>query len=217
VREHLYYYRVAQALSLLFFCLFAQAQPLGPYTVHRVVDGDTVRLIIDGTSESIRLIGIDTPETVHPRIPVQPYGPEASAYLKALLPPGDLVRLELDVQARDRYGRLLGYVYTEDGRQVNLLIVQAGLARVLTIPPNVRYVDLYQAAAAGAQSVSKGLWADYGISFVDRDCRDFRTWQEAQAFFGGAGPGDLHRLDRNKNNVACDRLRKTMASYMAGR
>jgi endonuclease YncB( thermonuclease family) len=199
------------------FLWTAQAQTLGPYQVLSVTDGDTIRVEIDGESVPIRLIGIDTPETVHPRIPIQPYGPEASAYLKALLPPGDSVQLELDVQARDRYGRLLAYVYTEDGRQANLLMAQAGLARVLTIPPNVRYVDLYQAAAAGAQSVSKGLWADYGITFVDKDCRDFRTWQEAQAFFGGAGPGDLHRLDRNKNNVACDRLRKTMASYMAGR
>jgi endonuclease YncB( thermonuclease family) len=215
MRGHLY--RLRQALSLLFFCLFAQAQPLGPYPVLRVTDGDTIRVEIDGESIPVRLIGIDTPETVHPRIPVQPYGPEASAYLKALLPPGDSVRLELDVQARDRYGRLLAYVYTEDGRQANLLMVQAGLARVYTIPPNVRYVNLYQAAAAGAQSVSKGLWADYSIAFVDRDCRDFRTWQEAQAFFGGAGPRDRHDLDRNKNGVACDRLRKTMASYMAGR
>lgn len=187
------------------------------YPVERVIDGDTIRVTVDGVSVPVRLIGADSPETVHPRIPVQPYGPEASAYLKALLLPGDEVRLELDVQARDRYGRLLAYVYSEDGRQANLLMIQAGLARVYTIPPNVRYAALYQAAAAGAQSISKGLWADYGIAFTDHDCKDFRTWQEAQAFFGGAGSGDRHGLDRNRNNVACDRLRKTTASYMVGR
>ncbi|MEW6047303.1 MAG: thermonuclease family protein, partial [Bacillota bacterium] len=115
-------------------------------TVVRVVDGDTLVVRLDGREETVRLIGADTPETVHPTVGLEPGGPEASAYTKALLPPGTRVSLELDVEQRDRYGRLLAYVYLADGRMINAELLRAGWAQLLTIPPNVRHVEL---AAAG--------------------------------------------------------------------
>lgn len=216
--KHLYPCPIRLA-ALIFFCLLTPAfsQALGPYRVLSVTDGDSLRIEIDGQSVPVRLTGIDTPETRHPYKPVQPYGPEASAFTKSILVPGDDIHLELDVRVKDRYGRILAFVYTESGQQANLLIVQAGLARVLTIPPNVRYSELYKLAAEGAQSVSKGLWADYPIPFVDRDCKDFTSQLEAQVFAGGAGPRDRHGLDKNRNGIACERLGKRITAYMAGR
>jgi micrococcal nuclease len=129
-------------------------------TVVRVVDGDTVQIDIDGRREKLRLIGIDTPETVKPDTPVQCYGPEASAFTKQLLPEGTAVRIERDVEARDDYGRLLGYVYrADDGLFVNLEIVAQGYASLLTFPPNVAHVDEFVAAARAAERANLGLWS----------------------------------------------------------
>jgi micrococcal nuclease len=129
-------------------------------TVSRVVDGDTVVVDIGGTSETLRLIGIDTPETVKPNAPVECFGPEASAHTKHLLPKGTLVRLERDVEARDDYGRLLVYVYlASDGTFVNLQLVQQGFATLLTFPPNLAHTDDFVAAARTAQQADLGLWA----------------------------------------------------------
>lgn len=129
-------------------------------TVVRVVDGDTIVVDIDGHDEHVRLIGIDTPETVKPNTPVECFGPEASAHTKELLPPGTAVRLERDVEARDDYDRLLAYVYrAEDGLFVNLAIVSDGYAALLTFPPNVAHVDEFVAAARDAEAHDLGLWA----------------------------------------------------------
>ena len=129
-------------------------------TVVRVVDGDTVQVDIDGQREKLRLIGIDTPETVKPDTPVQCFGPEASAFTKQLLPEGTAVRVERDVEARDDYGRLLGYVYrADDGLFVNLEIVAQGYASLLTFPPNVAHVDEFVAAARAAERANLGLWS----------------------------------------------------------
>lgn len=129
-------------------------------TVVRVVDGDTVQVDIDGQREKLRLIGIDTPETVKPDTPVQCYGPEASAFTKQLLPEGTAVRIERDVEARDDYGRLLGYVYrADDGLFVNLEIVAQGYAALLTFPPNVAHVDEFVSAARAAERANLGLWS----------------------------------------------------------
>ena len=129
-------------------------------TLIKVVDGDTIDVTIDGTEERVRLIGIDTPETKKPDTPVQCFGPEASAYTASLLPAGTEVRLERDVEARDRYGRLLAYVYlASDHTFVNLLIVRQGYARLLTFPPNVAHVDEFVAAARSAEADDIGLWA----------------------------------------------------------
>jgi micrococcal nuclease len=126
----------------------------------RVVDGDTVVAHLPGGDEKVRLIGIDTPETVDPRKPVQCFGKEASDRTKQLLPPGTAVRLERDVEARDRYGRLLAYVYrSSDGTFVNLALAEEGFAQPLTIPPNVAYTSRFSAAAAAARAAHRGLWS----------------------------------------------------------
>jgi micrococcal nuclease len=128
-------------------------------TVERVIDGDTVVVHLPGGDEHVRLVGIDTPETVDPRKPVQCFGKEASNRTKALLPKGTIVRLERDVEARDKYGRLLAYVYRQqDGMFVNLDLAEEGYARPLTIPPNVAYAERFAAAAAEAQQSGRGLW-----------------------------------------------------------
>lgn len=106
--------------------------PVG-YEVDRVVDGDTVKLMINGVSQSVRIIGIDTPETVHPRMDVQCYGPEASARAKELLE-GKTVQLEQDLSQgeTDRYGRLLGYLTLEDGRDFGRIMIEEGYAEEVT-------------------------------------------------------------------------------------
>ena len=123
------------------------------------VDGDTVDVDVgDGRVERIRLLGIDTPETVDPDRPVECGGPEASALLAELLPAGTVVRLERDTEARDRYGRLLAYVFLDDGTFVNEAIAGAGAAELLSIPPNGAYDERLAAAEAAARAAGAGIW-----------------------------------------------------------
>jgi micrococcal nuclease len=127
--------------------------------INRVVDGDTIHVQIGGHDETVRLIGIDTPETVDPRQPVGCFGKEASAHTKELLPKGTEVRLVRDVEARDRYDRLLAYVYrVKDDLFVNLELAEQGFADLLTYPPNVAHVDDFTAAVAAARDAGRGLW-----------------------------------------------------------
>jgi len=129
-------------------------------TVEYVVDGDTVDMIIDGVEERVRLIGIDTPETKKANTPIECFGPEATAFTQSLLPEGTKIYLERDVEARDVYGRLLGYAYLVDtGAFVNLEIVRQGYAQPLTIPPNVAHSTEFVAAARDAERTNAGLWA----------------------------------------------------------
>ena len=124
--------------------------------VTRVVDGDT--LVVTG-GERVRLIGMDTPETVAPNRPVGCYGKEASAFTASLLPPRTGVRLVGDVEQRDVYGRLLAYVYRRsDALFVNAELVRRGYAQPLTIPPNVAHADELAALARQARESSQGLW-----------------------------------------------------------
>jgi micrococcal nuclease len=145
-------------------------QPMPPSTavavnavVVRVVDGDTVVMKVATKEERVRLIGIDTPETVDPDRPVQCYGPEASAHTKELLPPGTYVHLDRDVEARDDYGRLLAYVTrATDGLFVNVELAADGFADALSIPPNTAHAKDVAAAVAAARSGGKGLWGACG-------------------------------------------------------
>src|SRR5829696_417726 len=123
--------------------------------VTRVVDGDTVDISrsVEGRSR-VRLIGMDTPE-VH--FGTQPYGPEASAFAKRELS-AEEVRLELDVQKIDPYGRLLAYVYLPDGQMFNETLLREGYAQVATFPPNVKYVDRFLEAQREARAANRGLW-----------------------------------------------------------
>ena len=125
-----------------------------------ITDGDTITIGIGGTKEKLRLIGIDTPETKKPDTPVQCYGPEATAYMTALLPVGTPLHIERDVVARDKYGRLLAYVYrVADHTFINLDIIRHGYARLLTIPPNDAHVEDFTTAVQAAQHDHIGLWA----------------------------------------------------------
>ena len=131
----------------------------GRASVVHVVDGDTIVVRVDGREETVRLLGIDTPETRKPDSPVECFGPEATARLEALLPEGTTVRLVRDVEPRDRYDRLLAYVYRDtDGLFVDLVLVAEGYAGTLSIAPNVAHRDQLAAAEAEARSARRGLW-----------------------------------------------------------
>jgi len=128
-------------------------------TVQRVVDGDTIVVRVNGRTERVRYIGMDTPESVKPGTPVQCYAKAASAENRKLVQ-GQRVKLVSDAEARDRYGRLLAYVYRErDGLFVNAELVKRGYAKPLTIPPNVAHAADFRRLAAGARRAGRGLWS----------------------------------------------------------
>jgi micrococcal nuclease len=128
--------------------------------VVRVVDGDTIIVEIDGREERLRYIGIDTPESVQPNTPVECFGIEASEENKRLVE-GKRVVLERDVSNRDRYDRLLRYVYVVDGGTrtfVNQALVEGGYAFASSFPPDVKYQDQLRAAQREARDEGRGLW-----------------------------------------------------------
>lgn len=128
-------------------------------TVKRVVDGDTIEIAIGGKTERVRLIGVDTPETKHPTKGVECFGPEASAYTEQLLPEGTALRVERDVEARDKYGRLLLYVYIADSKVfVNFDLVMNGYARPMVFEPNTAHKADFAQAATQAELRNVGLW-----------------------------------------------------------
>ena len=140
-------------------------------TVTRVVDGDTLKVRYWGKEESIRLIGIDTPESrINKKAKrdakrsgqdiktITSMGKRATEYVERLVKTGDLITIEFDAQERDRYGRLLGYVYLSNGKMLNEEIVKAGYATVMTIPPNVKYQDRFLEAYQEARERKRGLW-----------------------------------------------------------
>jgi micrococcal nuclease len=132
---------------------------LGRAQVVRVVDGDTIRVRLDGRTERVRYIGIDTPESVEPGTSVQCFAKRASA-ANARLVAGRTVRLVGDVEQRDRYGRLLAYVYREpEGTFVNAALVRDGYARTLTIAPNVAHARELADLARAARREHRGLWS----------------------------------------------------------
>jgi endonuclease YncB( thermonuclease family) len=129
-----------------------------PAKVARVVDGDTFVATVKGRRERVRVIGVDTPESVAPNQPDEPYGEEASDFAKHHLD-GETVRLAGDAEPRDRYGRMLAYVWLEDGTFWNALLAAEGYAQQLTIPPNVTYERLFRRLVGEARREDRGLWA----------------------------------------------------------
>ncbi|WP_096153304.1 thermonuclease family protein [Bacillus sp. FJAT-45066] len=127
--------------------------------VTRVIDGDTIRVEINGTEERIRFLLIDTPEMNHGNYEEpQPFGEEATKFVEDMLKGGE-VELELDVSERDRYGRILAYLYV-DGESVQEELLRNGLARVAYIfPPNTRYVDNFLAIQEEAKNEGIGIWS----------------------------------------------------------
>lgn len=139
-------------------------------TVSQVIDGDTIVIDFAGRNETVRLLGIDTPETVDPNRPVQCFGEEASDHLRALLPSGTPVRVVRDVEARDRFGRLLVYVFrAADDLFINAVLLQEGLADLAIYAPNVAYRAAFEHALATAQTRNAGLWAACGGADVALD------------------------------------------------
>jgi micrococcal nuclease len=125
--------------------------------VVRAVDGDTLEVALDhGPVETVRLIGVDTPETVKPDTPVQCFGPRASAFEHRTVE-GRRVRLLTGVEPRDYYGRLLAYAWIE-GRFLEAELLRRGLARVLTFHPNDRFAVKFEGIAQIAARRGKGLW-----------------------------------------------------------
>jgi micrococcal nuclease len=126
-------------------------------TVVHVADGDTIVVDFHGRTEKVRILGADTPEVVDPRKPVQCFGPEASAYTKRRLAPGTRVTLETDAEVRDKYGRLLAYVYV-GGIRYDDELLRLGYARLLIIPPNGVHARAMLQAELDARAHGRGLW-----------------------------------------------------------
>lgn len=132
--------------------------------VTHVMDGDTIAVKLKGKVETVRFLLIDTPETVHPNMPIQPYGPQAHRFTEQLLT-GKKVRLELGKKKRDRYGRLLAYIYTANGKMVNEMLLKKGLARVAYVfPPDTKYVDKFRRIENSARGARKGIWSVDGYA-----------------------------------------------------
>ncbi len=138
--------------------------------VVRVVDGDTAHIVIDGVREKVRFIGIDTPESTRE---VEPYGKAASNHTKDLID-GRTVWLETDAELRDRYGRLLAYVWLEEptdrsdaqvrSKMLNARLLLDGYAQIYTFPPNVRYAESFVAYQQEARRAGTGLWSVPGAA-----------------------------------------------------
>jgi micrococcal nuclease len=124
--------------------------------VVEIVDGDTIVVSLDGETERVRYIGIDTPESVAPDQPVECFGHAASA-ANARLVEGEVVELLFDRELRDAYGRLLAYVYADD-LLVNADLVERGFARTLEIPPNTAKAELLERLEVAAGRAGRGLW-----------------------------------------------------------
>lgn len=190
--------------------------------VSKIIDGDTVVL---KSGQTVRLIGIDAPEKN------DCFANEATVAIGDLIL-GKEVRLEKDVSEVDRYGRLLRYIWAPlrqdfegqaDQIIVNDQLVRLGFAKAYPYPPDVKYQDQLVQAEDEAKANSRGLWSACkkepkpGLEYIDKpglsspptndkDCSDFKTHAEAQAFFESQGPGDPHKLDSDDDGVACESL-----------
>ena len=173
---------VAVLVPLLLSCRLYAALPLPPRPTYdgrvvRWVDGDTVYVFASmgpGIAPAkVRLVGIDAPETSYGERAARQgaelgrdvrgiiaLGQKARAAAERTAPPGTVVRIELDVVPRDRYGRLLAYLWLPDGRMVNEELVRQGWAMVYTVPPNVRYVERFLKAQREAREARRGLWGE---------------------------------------------------------
>lgn len=182
--------------------------------VTRIVDGDTIGVTIEGKADTVRYIGVDTPE-LGGGAP-QPFAAAATDYNRKLVG-GQRVCLERDVSDRDRFQRLLRYVWLEDGTMVNEALLAAGLASVATFPPDVKYIEpRFLPAQQRAREAKVGLWAAtaaggdapacYSPGVNTCDCGDFATQVEAQRFHDTYDAADVNRLDSDGNGRVCESL-----------
>lgn len=181
----------------------------------KVVDGDTIAVSINGKNETIRIIGIDTPEVVDPRKTVECFGKESSDFAKVTLQDNKTLFLESDTTQgeRDKYRRLLRYVWigiVDFGK----LMIESGYASEYTYGTAYKYQNVYKEAERKAREAKRGLWADdvcvsVNVSEGDKDCSDFATHAEAQAYFeskGGSPTNNVDRLDADHDGLACESL-----------
>lgn len=164
------------------------------YKVVRVVDGDTIIISMNGKDERLRLIGVDTPESVHPDSSKNiPEGKIASDYVKELIE-GKEVGVEFDVQERDKYGRLLAYVYSGD-MMLNKHLLEEGYARLSTFPPNVKYVDDFTKIQTKSREGNKGFWKN-GVHSQDGNHKDKNSEQQRKLsgkFIGSIQSDKFHK------------------------
>lgn len=186
------------------------------YRVERIVDGDTLVLEKIG---KVRLIGVDTPETVDRRKPVQYFGKEASLFLKNIAL-GKEVSIEYDQNKKDRYGRALGYLFLPDGTLINLKIIEEGYGFAYTKYPFKR-IEEFRKAEARARTIEKGLWANRPITTskgsvlpispvmirsyecVYKTCKQMTSCEEARYHLQECG---FDRLDRDGDGVPCENV-----------
>ena len=159
----------------LFVVLFVlpslQAENQNIATVIKVIDGDTLKIKYQSSEENIRLIGIDTPESkINKKAKkdskrsgqdiktIIALGNKAANFTRSLVKLGNTIKVEFDVQQRDRYGRILGYIYLNNGKMLNEEIIKAGYANIMTVPPNVKHQEVFLIAYREASNNRKGLW-----------------------------------------------------------
>ncbi len=207
-----------------------QAEKTKTYRVVKVVDGDTVTVEKDGTNVTLRLIGLDTPETVDPRKPVQCFGKEASDKAKELLTNSSIAIETDDSQGTyDKYDRLLAYIYLQDGTNFNAYMIEQGYGHEYTYDLPYKYQTAFRAAQARAKLAQKGLWnpdvcktmsvptvpatapvntGQYACSKNAYNCSSFKTHTEAQAVFESCGgpANDVHKLDSDRDGSVCESL-----------
>jgi micrococcal nuclease len=205
------------------------------YSVVKVIDGDTLTIDMHGSLETLRLIGINTPETVDPRRPVECFGKEASAKAKATLLSARVhVEADASQDVRDKYGRMLVYVFLPDGTNFNKLMIADGYAYEYTYRLPYKYQAEFKEAERTARESSKGLWADgacgeknisatptpssvivatstsggYVCGKNTYNCSSFITQKEAQSAFDACGGSarDVHKLDSDKDGIVCEGL-----------
>lgn len=208
-------------LFLMVFSLSFASDKI-PAKVVSIIDGDTIKILIKGKIEKVRLIGIDTPESrFNKRAALQArkngksmeeiikLGKMAKEHLRSYIRRGDTVFLEFDVQKRDRYGRLLAYVW-KDHALINKKMVCDGYAYPLTIPPNVKYTDVFRTCFKRAVEDNLGLWSG-GKKTESKDfrcgskryCYEMKSCQEAMFYLKRCG---LKRLDRDRDGIPCEKL-----------
>ena len=164
-------------LFLLLLCcipvIMAANNNLNNAVIVRIIDGDTYKVNFNGKEQSLRIIGVDAPEskpnkkafrdsrkTGQDIATIMAMGKRATIFVETLIKPGDTIKIEFDVQQYDRYGRLLGYVYLPNGKMLNEELVRAGYANLMTVPPNVKYQSRFLELYKQARENKRGLWGE---------------------------------------------------------
>lgn len=222
ISKRIFLIQVFVLIAMIFsaFSAFAKDSDDKLYHVIRVIDGDTFKANGAGT---IRLIGVDTPETKHPKKKIEYFGREASDFLKKRLS-GKKVRLEYDQQRKDRYGRTLAYVYLEDSTFINAEIIAEGYGFAYTKFP-FKYLEEFRSLEKRARESEKGLWKNKKSSMIQmpiikpvvanlkaecrpKTCSKIKSCSEAMHLLNHCGQKSL---DRDSDGVPCESLCRFVA------